>query len=110
MNEITIDGEQFEELIEKVDKICDFIQRLEHKSIPKEDEPWLDNYELSNILHISAKTLYRLRKDNLIPYTLLGNRPRYLPSQVYRALKLKIIKCDPKFINDFYQNYINDAK
>ena len=77
---------------------------------PREDEPWIDNCELSNILHVSTKTLYRLRKDNLIPYTMLGNRPRYLPSQIYKALRKKIIKCDPKYINDFYQNYINNAE
>lgn len=110
MDEITIASLQLEELNNKVDKIYQFIQRFEDQVPPREDEPWIDNCELSNILHVSTKTLYRLRKDNLIPYTMLGNRPRYLPSQIYKVLRKKIIKCDPKYINDFYQNYINDAK
>lgn len=110
MDEITIDRQQFEELNKKVDKIYQFIKRFEDQAPPSEDEPWLDTFELCNILHISPKTLYRYRKKNLIPHTLLGDKPRYFPSQIYRVLKNKIIKCDPKYINDFYQNYINDAK
>lgn len=109
MDEIIIERQQLEELNKKVDKIYQFIKRFEDQAPPREDEPWLDTYELCNILHISSKTLYRLRKKNLIPHTYLGGKPRYFPSQIYRALRSKIINCDPKYINDFYQNYINDA-
>ena len=112
MEDITIDYHQFAELVEKVDRIYTLIQtreELPNKS-EDEDEPWLDSSEVCNMLHISDKTLWRLRRDKLIPYSKMRGRCRYLPSEIYKAIKAKVITCNPKFAQQFHQNYIRDAK
>lgn len=110
MDNIIIDYQVLSELIEKVDKIYDYVQRTERHSAEKEDEPWLDSYEVCTMLHISSKTLQRHRRDKLIPYSKMKGRCRYRASAINKAIKDKVITCEPRYAEEFRINYINDAK
>ena len=51
----------YKELIRKIEKIADYVFKKESKP-NEEEEIWLDNQEVANLLRISTKTLQRLRK------------------------------------------------
>lgn len=65
MDVITMEATAYKELIRKIEKIADYVFKKESKP-NEEEEIWLDNQEVANLLRISTKTLQRLRKENLI--------------------------------------------
>lgn len=77
------------------------IQQLEHevqqlkkqlkaKSNKYLDEVWLNSTQVKNYLNISDSKLYRLRKANLIPCTLVGKSYMYPKSYFTKTLLQKI--------------------
>ena len=63
MDVITMEATAYKELIRKIEKIADYVFKKESKP-NEEEEIWLDNQEVANLLRISTKTLQRLRKSN----------------------------------------------
>ncbi len=61
MDVITMEATAYKELIRKIEKIADYVFKKESKP-NEEEEIWLDNQEVANLLRISTKTLQRLRK------------------------------------------------
>ena len=64
MDVITMERLPIKKLIRKIEKIADYVFKKESKP-NEEEEIWLDNQEVANLLRISTKTLQRLRKENL---------------------------------------------
>ena len=89
MDVITMEATAYKELIRKIEKIADYVFKKESKP-NEEEEIWLDNQEVANLLRISTKTLQRLRKENLISYSMLRGRCRYKLSEIERGLNEKI--------------------
>ena len=85
MDVITMEATAYKELIRKIEKIADYVFKKESKP-NEEEEIWLDNQEVANLLRISTKTLQRLRKENLISYSMLRGRCRYKLSEIERGL------------------------
>ena len=100
MDVITMEATAYKELIRKIEKIADYVFKKESKP-NEEEEIWLDNQEVANLLRISTKTLQRLRKENLISYSMLRGRCRYKLSEIERGLNEKIIVCDPHTLDEF---------
>ena len=69
MDVITMEATAYKELIRKIEKIADYVFKKESKP-NEEEEIWLDTQEVANLLRISTKTLQRLRKENLISYSM----------------------------------------
>ena len=105
MDVITMEATAYKELIRKIEKIADYVFKKESKP-NEEEEIWLDNQEVANLLRISTKTLQRLRKENLISYSMLRGRCRYKLSEIERGLKEKIIVCDPHTLDEFRRNFL----
>ena len=103
MDVITMEATAYKELIRKIEKIADYVFKKESKP-NEEEEIWLDNQEVANLLRISTKTLQRLRKENLISYSML--RCRYKLSEIERGLNEKIIVCDPHTLDEFRRNFL----
>lgn len=61
------------------------------------------------MLGISIRTLQRRRNEFAIPYTKDGSSCYYLPSEIDKALRKKIIKCADDKAENFRLNYINNA-
>ena len=97
MDVITMEATAYKELIRKIEKIADYVFKKESKP-NEEEEIWLDNQEVANLLRISTKTLQRLRKENLISYSKL--------SEIERGLNEKIIVCDPHTLDEFRRNFL----
>lgn len=105
MDVITMEATAYKELIRKIEKIADYVFKKESKP-NEEEEIWLDNQEVANLLRISTKTLQRLRKENLISYSMLRGRCRYKLSEIKRGLNEKIIVCDPHTLDEFRRNFL----
>ena len=119
MEVITMDSEAYKKLVEKIEKIADFVVEAKLPSEEKK-EAWLDSNQLADVLGISTRTLQRLRDDNLISYTLqrlrddnlisysmLRGRCMYKLSEVERCLEERMIRCKPKNLEEFRRNYLN---
>ena len=105
MDVITMEATAYKELIRKIEKIADYVFKKESKP-NEEEEIWLDNQEVANLLRISTKTLQRLRKENLSSYSMLRGRCRYKLSEIERGLNEKIIVCDPHTLDEFRRNFL----
>ena len=105
MDVITMEATAYKELIRKIEKIADYVFKKESKP-NEEEEIWLDNQEVANLLRISTKTLQRLRKENLISYSMLRGRCRYKLSEIERGLNEKIIVCDQHTLDEFRRNFL----
>ena len=108
-----MDSRAYKDLVERIDKISDFVVKCESGIKPPSDEEiWLDSQEVSNLLRISTRTLQRLRKEQLISYTMLRGRCLYKLSEIERGLNERLITCDPQTLDEFRRNYLlsNGAK
>ena len=79
--------ERIAELQEKI--LC----RLEMggcSSVPDTTE-WIDSLKVQNLLGISSRTLYRLRKNNELLSSRIGNR-YYFPLEAIFKLKYRYMK------------------
>jgi len=47
----------------------------------------LDSLELSNLLHISQRTLYKYRRDQILPYIRIQGRIYYRLSDVFESME-----------------------
>ena len=54
-------------------------------------EKWLDAVDVKERLKISDSTLWRYRKEDIIPYTKVGNKILYPESFFTQSLKKKIV-------------------
>lgn len=106
MEVITMDSTAYLNLVDKIDKIADYVINRNEHGEESEQEIWLDSQEVANLLRISTKTLQRLRKDKLISYTQLRGRCLYKLSEIERGLNERIITCDPKTLGEFRRNYL----
>ena len=82
MELITFESKAYHELVGKIDKIGGYVAKCETSASIEEKEIWLDSYELAELLKISTRTLQRLRKDNLISYSILWGKCLYRLSDI----------------------------
>lgn len=109
MELITFESKAYQELLRKIERIAEFVVKADVPPTEKQDV-WFDSMEVARLLGISTKTLQRLRKDNLISYSLMRGRCRYRLSDIERALNERLITCNPKTLDEFRKNYLLNAK
>ncbi len=108
------------EVITRVNMIYDYIQKIEKKvktrqQFESEDmdhvenfEGWLSGEEVANALQINIRTLQRRMAERKIPFSRSGRTPMFQPQAINYALKLRLIKCDPQYAENFKINYVVD--
>lgn len=101
---ITFDHPAYQELVNKINWIADYVFHKE-ASPQQKQETWLTSEELADLLRISTRTLQRMRKDQTIPYTILRRKCLYRLSDVEKCIADRIITCSPQTLEDFYKNY-----
>lgn len=102
MEVITIDSKAYKAIIEKLDSIEEYIKTTYVDT--NLDEAWVDNYEVCTFLKVCDKTLYRLRKNGDLPYSVLSGKIYYTIGDVKRLLESKKIKSDTS-IKDLLDNH-----
>ena len=83
MEVVTIQSQEFQELVNKLDAINNRLNSKEKE--PK--EKWLDNQELMLLLKISKRTAQHYRDTGLISFSQVGNKIYYKLSDVEELLK-----------------------
>lgn len=102
MEVITMESAAYQDLVAKIEKIAEYVFRKGNNNTPDvEEDIWLDSQEVADMLHISTRTLQRLRTDNLIDYTFERGKCKYRFSEIKKKVNEKIINCEPHLIDEF---------
>lgn len=112
MELVTFESKTYKDLVEKIERIAQYVVKKESASPPDSgerdsiDTGWLDNDQVADLLGISTRTLQRLRVKNMISYSMLGGKCYYQVSDIETALKNRVIRCNPETLEDFRKNYL----
>ena len=105
MEIITIENTAHRELMEKIDRIHDYIRQSETMRAEKKPEKLLTSEQMMELLQISKRTLQRLRSDKEIGYSFVRGRCRYPLSEVERLMEDNRIIDDPQGLDEFKHNH-----
>lgn len=105
MEIITFDHQVFQDLSDKIERIADYVFKKENAPTA-EPEMWLTSEELAELLGISTRTLQRLRKERMIPYSMLRKKCLYRLSDVEKAIAERVVSCNPKTLDEFRKSYL----
>ncbi len=108
MNVITLESEAYQELIDKIDTITQIIESL----VPSVnlDEAWISGEEVCSFLHISNRSLQRLRSSGNITYSTLAGKNYYSISEIKRVLENRKIRSRVESVDglcDAYRERLN---
>ena len=93
MQVVTIESEAFQQIVEKIEAINERLTAKEKQ--PK--DIWYDNDELTELLHVSKRTLQNYRDNGTISFSQLGNKIFYKASDVEALLAKHYVKAhNPK--------------
>lgn len=103
MEVITIESKIWKELVGKVNLIADYILGLENDE-QEENEIWVDNNDVSQYLHVSLRTLQRLRASGEISFSTVRGKHYYKIGEIKRMLEEKLIKSNKEYVKDLVAN------
>lgn len=109
MEVITFDHEAFNALVNKIDKIADYVLKKD-VAPEREQEVWLTSEEVADLLKISTRTLQRMRTEKSISYSMIRNKCIYRLSDIERCIHERTVTCDPKTLDEFKRNYLINCK
>lgn len=101
---ITFDHKVYQDLSEKIERIADYVFKKEAQP-QHTPEIWLTSEELADLLKISTRTLQRLRKERVIPYTMVRSKCLYRLSDVEECISRRIVACTPQTLDEFRKSY-----
>lgn len=105
MDVITIESKAYQELVEKINSIAEFItEHNDEDAINPEDE-WVDSYEVCTFLNISQRTLQRLRTKKQIAYSLISGKTYYTIAEIKRVLSERLIRTNEGAIQNLIDNH-----
>ncbi len=112
MEVITIESKAFKDLMEKVNTIAKFVVNYQPEEI-KDEETWVDGYEVCTFLKISERTLQRLRTKGLISYSLISGKTYYTIAEVKRMLNERLVKSNQEALSNLIEsrkNYVEQRR
>ena len=104
MEVITIDSKAFQQLVEQVNHIADYVHEARLEQTTNSDDEWVDSQTVCQYLRICEKTLQRLRAAGKIAYSGVGNKYYYQLAEIKRCLKAHLIKSGEEMLDDLMQN------
>lgn len=104
MEVVTVESKAFQELVKKIDIIMDFVNAKQRDGVINEEKMWVDSHDVCNYLHISNRTLQRLRASNEISYSKINGKNFYRISDIRHLLESKMIRSNEEYLNDLIQN------
>lgn len=88
-------------LQEQLEKIIQLLISQQGLTVPKpiEDSPlhqdqWLDNQDLSQLLHVSVRSLQRYRSEGILPYKMMHKKAYYTKEGVMDFLNKHVVSYD----------------
>jgi hypothetical protein len=110
MELITFESKAYQELIRKIERIAEFVVKVEKPLPDRKRKIWLDSMEVAHLLNISTKIIQRPHKEQLISYSILKGRCLYRLSDIEQALNDRLITYSPQTLDEFHKNYLLYAK
>ena len=110
MKIITIPEEDWKLLNERIKSINEYIQKLDDTSY---DSLWLNNHEVCQYLHISEKTLWRMRSKGEIAYSRIYGQYYYTIGAIKDMLNANAIQSNDAFVEELMEkgkSYIQKAR
>ena len=104
MEVITIESKAFKDLMEKVNTIAKFVVNYQPEEI-KDEETWVDGYEVCTFLKISERTLQRLRTKGLISYSIISGKTYYTIAEVKRMLNERLVKTNQEALDKLIESH-----
>ena len=104
MEVITIDSKAFQQLVEQVNHIAEYVREAKLEQTTNSDDEWVDSQVVCQYLRICEKTLQRLRSTSKISYSCVGNKYYYQLAEIKRCLKAHLIKSGEEMLDDLMQN------
>lgn len=106
MEVITIDSRAFKALEAKINSIAEYVTNNQNgnKEI-KEDDIWVESYEICAYLQISPKTLQRLRKGGQLHFSMMRGRCFYKISEIKKALNQRQINTTQENLTSLISNH-----
>ncbi len=105
MEIITFDHKVYQDLVNKIERIADYVFKKQNAPA-EESEIWLSSEELADLLGISTRTLQRLRKDRMIPYSMIRNKCIYRLSDIEKVIAERVVNCNPQTLDEFRKGYL----
>ena len=98
---IVMESAAYQKMMGQIAKIAEFITKNEHKlqDCDFDNDVWLDSQEVADMLHISTRTLQRLRSDGLVEYSVFRRKCLYKLSEIEKKVREKVITCEPHLID-----------
>ena len=93
MEIITIESSAFKELTEQIKDIAAFV-RKQGAAIKKDISPqkeYFTSKEVCELLHVSNRTLQRMRDAKVIGFTYVGNSCRYKRAEIEKYLHERMV-------------------
>ena len=104
MEVITIDSKAFQQLVEQVNHIAEYVREAKLEQTTNSDDEWVDSQTVCQYLRICEKTLQRLRSASKISYSCVGNKYYYQIAEIKRCIKAHLIKSGEEMLDDLMQN------
>jgi excisionase family DNA binding protein len=104
MEVITIENKAFQEIILKLDQLHEFFRSFSQKYEDEEEKnDWIDSKAVCERMNISTRTLYRLRKERIIGYSIVRGQYRFRKSDVEKILNERHVVSNPKTLDELRQ-------
>jgi hypothetical protein len=92
---ITVDEEVWKHLNERLKAISEYILKLEDTSY---DSLWLNNHEVCQYLHISEKTLWRMRTNGQIAFSKMYGQYYYTIGAIKEMLNANAVQTTDEYV------------
>ena len=97
MNIITVEEEVWKQLNERIKSISEYILKLDDTSY---DSLWLNNHEVCQYLHISEKTLWRMRTKGEIAYSKIYGQYFYTIGAIKDMLNAHAVQTSDEYMQE----------
>lgn len=97
MKIITIDEEAWEKLNNRITTIAEYLKKLEATNY---DDFWLNNHEVCQYLHISEKTLWRMRTKGELAYSKLYGQYFYTIGAIKDMLNANAVQSSDEYVQE----------
>lgn len=97
MKIITIEEEAWKQLNNRINAIADYLKRQEENSY---DDLWLNNHEVCQYLHISEKTLWRMRTKGEVAYSKFYGQYFYTIGTIKDMLNANAVQTSEEYVKE----------
>ncbi|MFZ4860879.1 helix-turn-helix domain-containing protein [Sphingobacterium sp. Mn56C] len=100
MKIITIDEEIWQKLYNSINTIADFVRKQEDQSY---NDLWLNNHEVCQYLHISEKTLWRMRNNGDLAYSKIYGQYFYTIGAIKDMLNANAVQTSDEYVKELME-------